>query len=135
MRRLFVVIQTETEGQDKSKEVFMSTVPGGTQREEGRMSKHTEGPWSVRYTSTQDGKGGHCSVSIYKSTKSIVAKRVQGRLTLEDEANATLIAVAPDMLKKLVEAADTIYDLDTTDLSTPFVTELRELIAKAKGEA
>ena len=97
------------------------------------MTKHTEGPWSVRYTSTQDGKGGHCSVSIYRAAKNIVAKRVQGRLTLEDEANIALIAAAPDMKHELGGIADALNAGETVTIEPGSIKGERILAAIAKA--
>lgn len=70
--------------------------------------KHTEGPWVARFNETKayDGslpQSGTCSIENERQTR-IVAHVVT--TTLEDKANAHIIAAAPEMLNALQETLD-----------------------------
>lgn len=93
--------------------------------------KYTKGPW----------------VFEARSYKCIVSKPGEGYITrdvcrmdgstmsaLAQEANARLIAAAPELLDALERLAD-LYDTDEGCRSLPEYREARAAIAKAKGEA
>jgi len=93
-------------------------------------AKHTPGPWSVRKPGgtvviTLDARhGGYCEV----------ARTVSGSLNSQREANARLIASAPDLLEALILALP--YVEDASDSASPADQEIiRAAIAKATGEA
>ena len=78
------------------------------------MSKHTEGPWKVESHGEREKrralyvKGG-LEGSIYN-----LAAKVGYVGDAEDEANANLIAAAPDMLKALEEIYENARDRSET---------------------
>jgi hypothetical protein len=86
-------------------------------------AKHTRGPWKVH---TDDENCGiytvHAKESIYPDN---------------DEANARLIAAAPELLKELEAALEIIegeYPADD-EIAAPVMKKIRAAIAKARGEA
>lgn len=97
------------------------------------MSKHTPGPWAhVSVTGGWDG------VAEDANRNSVICT-----LSLNNPANASLIAAAPDLLAAaelaLSEAEGLIYDqLDgTKEFESAFAAlqPVRDAIAKARGEA
>lgn len=104
-------------------------------------TNHTPGPWSVPRKAWNDPKDphfDHCDV-IHSGTR--VAK-VSGVGSEETEANARLVAAAPEMLEALEELLlhegerDTNnglgLELDSDDLELA-KTKARAIISKAKG--
>ena len=123
------------------------------------MSKHTPGPW--RWVNSQtdepfdfdvpwDGYGYPSlrTVAEFGETKSEVidgqtySSRSLPQWILDaeplqhgnDEANARLIAAAPDLLAMLVEAHDIIDAIGQPE-TAEVAARMRATIAKAKGEA
>lgn len=101
------------------------------------MSKHTQGPWEWNEDRTalvgpnkkiilQDGEGvwDLCS---YMATVHDKPK--------ESEANARLIAAAPDLLQALQMMLACCYDLECDDEVITAVLATRAAIAKATGSA
>lgn len=99
------------------------------------MSAHTSGPWHVEVegvvTDCEYGLIADCSCRNHITVKS--------RLT--SQANARLIAAAPDLLDAAIEASDIMPDpnMDCDCMEDQVrvnrcVTALRAAIAKAKGE-
>lgn len=91
------------------------------------MSKSfTPGPWGYQPS------GGHHDFLIYAEADT------RGRdLALVrdfDEANARLIAAAPDLLAALGRLADRVEQIELADGSTPDTCEARGLIARIRGE-
>ena len=96
------------------------------------MSKPTPGPWKVvslemgRYGVLEDGyvilgPGGPLPIA---------------RLINKSEANALLIASAPDLLEALIEITDFLddfYEYGPGDPELEEITKARAAIAKAKG--
>ena len=85
------------------------------------MSKHTPGPWERwgRASPSQVISAGDC----------FVAQTLGGN----DEANARLIAAAPDLLEALREAADYTRHPDY-DWPVEFSRRVSAAIAKAEGK-
>ncbi len=101
------------------------------------MTKHTPGPWmdSYRFTPAQ------AHLEVYASGVRCVAKVFNADFTqAEKEANARLIASAPDLLEALKLAANEINDLNhVLHTNGEFVNHtiergFRRIIAKATGE-
>ena len=91
------------------------------------MSKHTSGPWLVGPQQSITSRGW----SIADKNGDRLAF-VLGEYSLELQANARLIAAAPDLLAALMLAKDMMI---TNDLSLPRTFEvIDEAIAKARGE-
>jgi hypothetical protein len=96
-------------------------------------TKHTSGPWEAQgYDVRQDGFNGTrfiCYAGPHHTPSDEYPKSCQ----LQDEANARLIAAAPEMLDALEFILSKIYD--GTDFDWRFACELSALIALAKGES
>lgn len=94
------------------------------------MAKHTQGPWLCHPAKETDGK--YC---LYNNDGDY--------LTLEDdvhEANANLIAAAPDMLEALEDLSENLniairsLDGEVHELMFESVLNAKRIIAKARGE-
>lgn len=103
------------------------------------MTKHTKGPWGFGKTGEDSrlilGKGGKgnyvCRVQIHQTP------RQYGMIyESEREANARLIAAAPELLEALTELADLVDAIREGEYRPDsFTTQpARAAIAKAKGE-
>jgi hypothetical protein len=103
-------------------------------------AKHTPGPWSIDRTSERHGQRPY-GISAGKrgpTPKNIVNwGGVAAPTSQESEANARLIASAPDLLEAAQGA-----DLSAVDIDADMVTisgasyrALRDAIRKATGEA
>lgn len=86
------------------------------------MDEHTPGPWNV------DDNEGYGATMIHGDQK-LLAQIVGD--SAEAEANARLIAAAPDMLAMLRRAE---FILDDLDGARAFHSDVRTLIAKATGD-
>jgi hypothetical protein len=105
------------------------------------MSAHTPGPWSVERKTTSAGyvwKVGPFQACIYRDYGGVCNPRLPHD---EAEANARLIAAAPDLLEAARHAADEIMSQVPT-ISPRYETRvywsqvagvLRAAIAKAAG--
>lgn len=94
------------------------------------MAEHTKGPWRVGVKNagtderTVDAEHYHVCTCHHHCV---------GSIEKEMEANARLIAAAPDMLEALERL---VANLDEGDfVSTTRIDEASAAIAKAKGEA
>ncbi|MBC2594913.1 hypothetical protein H5P28_11655 [Ruficoccus amylovorans] len=96
-------------------------------------AKPTPGPWA--YNATSEGWfdvgpiGGRyrgCTANVFN------AECIGGITNAEAEANARLIAAAPDLLEALEDIVDV---LDALGEALAKVKDARAAIAKAKGEA
>jgi hypothetical protein len=105
-------------------------------KEKTMTAKHTEGPWgrnippASKYPVIYAGRNTHVAQVISK-----------GLPDAEVEANANLIAAAPDLLAVLEELFEigTVYSgaIEQADLRTDFVAwaeKAKTIIANAKGE-
>jgi hypothetical protein len=93
-------------------------------------SFYTAGPWHYR-----EGHNGEFLISCESGGFAPLA-RVKGdkRSTLKDaEANARLMAAAPDMLVALYAMMDNCYDPDRDDAIVQAFDAARDAIAKAEG--
>ncbi len=107
------------------------------------MNKHTPGPWIVVYRAEQDGKGGSSQFSIEANISPAMKKIIAevGRWgTDENEANARLIAAAPDLLLELESLLGCFWEgrpkiVVKRDCHLMIAVEAaRTAIRKAKGE-
>lgn len=109
------------------------------------MHQHTPGPWAAMQHYTDDKRDGTLIVGPDKwHIASCWATRFSdGRSITETDANATLIAAAPDILAALVQLVDWATHPDTTDWLNrsgvlgnygKAVVDARYAIAKAQGE-
>lgn len=92
-------------------------------------AKHTPGPWRV-------GKGGPNMCPTVGTEKGLMVAMVAYGDSHPTQANARLIAAAPDLLEALEELAD-LFDAMVSGEYRPdsFTTQpARAAIAKAKGD-
>lgn len=66
------------------------------------MNKHTPGPWIMNNDQTEVGIG---KLSIEAANEYFIAQVDEG---MNQQANAKLIAAAPDLLQLLIESQDNI---------------------------
>ena len=97
------------------------------------MSKHTPtpGPWQIiQHTDRDDGKV-HLAIANGKPDRCICRLSETKRVDHEDEANASLISAAPDLLEaaRLVLAK---LDHPTASVTAFDADKLRAAIAKAE---
>ena len=97
------------------------------------MSKHTPGPWQIK----RHFDPGYKFISAQKHTAlaQVVWCMEDEDRSPECEANAHLIAAAPDLLGALNSLLEYLheYDLDYPE-AAPVFDKARAAIAKAKGE-
>ena len=96
---------------------------------------HTKAPWSVSFNGPDDTLifGGG---DLVRSEKCVAKVKTYHRSVLEAEANARLIAAAPEllaMLERLVPAMPDLGDIDLGEDDNALLDEARALIAKVKG--
>ncbi len=91
-------------------------------------NKHTPGPWGLEHHLLQDGNGGEkYSLVTIRPNKTIKIHTWKD----EDEANARLIASAPDLL----EALEGLMKNEPQDAEYPgWLQKARSIISKAKRE-
>jgi len=99
-------------------------------------AKHTKGPWRAIYRGVD--QGANWASRIPYAIERAVGNAVQPIADVcdqpEAEANANLLAAAPDLLAGLKEA---LKDLECSGYAFdhPFLVTLRGIIAKATGGA
>lgn len=95
--------------------------------------KHTPGPWfgqagfsdDVEITAeSREGMAAICSMDL----------DFTGHIGVEQEANARLIAAAPDLLEALIAALDAANALEISSAHFPRAT-VESAIARARGES
>lgn len=94
------------------------------------MSKHTPGPWTV-----ESVRSGFYIMSQFDVI--VATADPDGRYgTIGNEANARLIAAAPDLLAALKHIISNcrVFCEDSMDIDDGAVYDARAAIAKAKGE-
>lgn len=104
------------------------------------MDKHTCGPWAVRI---EHGipciRPADCMVKGHTAGYEPITKVCGDKRIGNDDANARLIAAAPELLvalRKLVALSDLSYTIHTASGSTlthPHIDEAKAVIAKATG--
>ena len=101
--------------------------------------RHTPGPWACRYTARQDGNGGGYRWTIHNAMASDLgdgqAIATIGYGTAETkEANARLIAAAPDLLEVAHQAKRLMLEIEANmDNGLPDDSEERELFDNARA--
>ena len=96
--------------------------------------KPTPGPWEAKPTGPWDGWDGW---SVEDATGAVVCDAHGSQLDGRREANARLIAAAPELLEALIELADEVadrFDLDSPSTNPSIkhaVSSARAAIAKA----
>jgi len=102
------------------------------------MSKHTEGPWSYEVRPNHAGPAPRYVITSETTDRIAVISERGGAAS--PEANARLIASAPDLLEALELCADWLSTEFETDIegdnfhSREILDPARAAIAKAKGE-
>ena len=100
------------------------------------MSEHTPGPWHpVRITCVKGTAFGIEAEGPYRGEIASLqdAEHIEGITGAETEANASLIAAAPDLLAACEAALIAIHCGVTEAQKRHRLKLLREAIAKAKG--
>lgn len=97
---------------------------------------HTPGPWKI----TDSGTGVFSSNKPLGQNGIIAICDAVARTREENEANARLIAAAPDLLKELEAAVTWIEQIESYEIFDPsapskheLLPQLRAAIAKARG--
>ena len=114
------------------------------------MGDYTEGPWRfdrrIGMAAVYPGKPRNCIIHAHEwAIYTVSADRIydeddENRLDRyefdkEELANAQLIAAAPELLEACKSACDYYEMLErATSVEHPVLSELRQAIAKAKGE-
>lgn len=105
------------------------------------MSKHTHGLWRRRpSTLSIEGPDGRLVANALCGTMRRTTTSPPERSRVEAEANANLIAAAPELLRGLRDALDCINEIPQQDrvrlglYSMKWVNDALEAIAKATGE-
>jgi len=104
------------------------------------MSEHTPGPWRIGSLASYDGYTGQPFRNVWAGqdeAATVVARaiRSEGAMTNDVDADATLIAAAPDLLEALEEVVkDALGYVERTGQSIFWLENARAAIAKAKGE-
>lgn len=99
------------------------------------MSKtaHTPGPWMV-LPETNTGREGQFCILTENGPRLDIAS-TYGWPDTPKEANARLIAAAPDMLTLLKEIAQTVTMHGKFDYGTPLYDRTCDTITKAEGQS
>lgn len=91
--------------------------------------EHSKGPWET------DGRIGHLDIVCPKGRIAMMDCEDDAFWAAELEANANLIAAAPDMLAALTCCLDMMEGEDLDELHGDLAEVVRAAIAKAKGRA
>lgn len=97
------------------------------------MTAHTPGPWTVRTYSATKGKVEEVSINSSRwKEMAIVFVQEEGDLLGNGEANARLMAAAPDLLAACLSI---LRDLDhgCAEVVGQTVEEIEAAVAKARG--
>jgi len=97
-------------------------------------SQHSPAPWHTRKdTYWQNGEPPFFNVSIHTNDGERDQVALVSHETLEiAQANARLIAVAPEMLEALEQAEEWLSGWASAE---PYIDDIQAAIAKAKGES
>lgn len=97
------------------------------------MSNHTPGPWGINggktYTNEISAKSPRGKIWVIARTTGSKVGREQ------DNANAHLIAAAPELLAALKLALSFVPAFTTADFGAEAARQIRAAIAKAEGRA
>jgi hypothetical protein len=109
--------------------VHQSTTKGEQAMITQTAAKHTPGPWS--YNQDEGGYHGH----VISTGDYIICDLPDAGdgAAPHTEANARLIAAAPDMLSLLKRLNEAFYVKGTHKALLPVMAETKPLIARAKG--
>ena len=93
------------------------------------MSKHTKGPWRYLQWGSRIVSSDTGSAQVLIAMVEINTRRDEGRY------NAHVLTAAPDLLAMCEELAECADYWSEYDVPIGIVERLRDVIAKAKGEA
>ncbi len=107
------------------------------------MSKHTPGTWRTsdcgEWSASYDGLGSSCYQGVKDEFGNVVALAVAHNSELfsepDTEANARLIAAAPDLLAVCQELEQSASYWSEYDVPLGIVDRIKSAIDKATGEA
>lgn len=101
------------------------------------MKTHTPGKWGINFATHENQpykiiiyskNSSHRIALCFKEDNPVYIKES------EAEANAYLIAAAPELLQCL-ENALAVIEVTSRDADTPLVKEIKQAVKKAKGES
>jgi len=98
------------------------------------MSEHTKGPWTPCPHKT-GGRRDQWWVVPEEDRPLISLLNIYEGLETEQEANAHLIAAAPDLLEALEVVMESFDDISDENLLFDWQRDARRAITKAKGES
>ena len=100
-------------------------------------TKHTPGPWMVYVPERgQDGHPHNLSIGAETETRATYVASVPGGAHYDwAQANARLIAAAPDLLAALKDALKDLSALSHWDTASACAMKARAAIEKAEGDA
>ena len=96
------------------------------------MSKHTPGPWK-RIANSIKSRKANCVIVRLPALTDCVGDETADQIK-EWDANARLIAAAPDLLEALEEAVYMLGIQEINEDSKPYERRIMAALAKAKGE-
>jgi len=103
------------------------------EKQNAAKSQHTPGPWAVTVAEIGTGIYDYKRMSIMSSDKQELARTTSLRPILESEANAYLIAAAPELLKtSKVCLAQISFAFDFLDKEKHTPLSVKELLLTAK---
>lgn len=104
------------------------------------MNKHTPGPWTIADGYSNSGEADAIGVVSKWPSEWVIADvwKDSENLVVEAEANARLIAAAPDLLAALEEAKDVLASVDAMSFVSESGRQIGEVILdaliKARGQ-
>ena len=98
------------------------------------MNTYTPGPWEIDWVECKTGDEVHWKVPTTIGPISPDHNHWSGPYLDVEEADAYLIAAAPDLLEALQHLLNTMFDGPDESDAAHAVSKAREAIAKAKGE-
>lgn len=99
------------------------------------MAAHTPGPWDYHELTRINPRTLHVrNRDISRGVCELSAAKWENTSAEEMEANARLIAAAPDLLAALVKCEDLLAELETGGAENPELGIARAAIRKALGE-
>ena len=102
-----------------------------------RSMTHTPGPWFVGFSPDMDGESGEYGPDVYDSEVGVFAVIDGEPETVAQpylEANARLIAAAPELLAVLEELRESASYWSEYDVPLGIVERIESAITKARGE-
>ncbi len=100
------------------------------------MSGHTPGPWKTGWLESYNAMTGEPVAYVYRSDAETADTRICIRTVgdlFDVDADAKLIAAAPDLLEALKGAISTLASMNWANRSDNVLTRAKAAIAKAEG--